>query len=236
MLEGLVAQQPGCVVFAVDDLVGASPELLLRKCGDHFQSAPIAGTAAPEEMAAVVGSEKDLHEHEFVIAAMREALSRVGADVDEIGAPEVEVLADVAHLITHISGRSPASSLELAQALHPTPAVAGTPTAQAVAVQRDLEGFDRGMYVGPVGWVGTCVVMGNGCWPCDRRNSMGLQRPCSPGRALSWEVTRTRSGPRPNRNWHRCAEPWRLVLRQAPFVEAYGAGFALLFSQRELVI
>lgn len=161
VLANLVSQQPGCVVFAVDDVVGASPELLVRKSGDQFESAPIAGTAAPEEMADLARSEKDLHEHEFVIAAMREALARFGAHVDEIGAPEVEVLADVAHLITHISGRSPATSLELAQALHPTPAVAGTPTAQAVAVQRDLEGFDRGIYAGPVGWVDAC---GDGEW------------------------------------------------------------------------
>lgn len=169
VLANLRAQQPGCVVFAVQDFVGASPELLIRTRGDRFESAPIAGTAATTETVSLAASSKDLHEHEFVIAAMRETFARLGAEVDEIGTPVVEVLADVAHLITHISGRSSASALELARVLHPTPAVAGTPTDAALVVQREIEGFDRGIYAGPIGWTD---ASGDGEWMLALRSAL----------------------------------------------------------------
>ena len=70
----------------------------------------------------------------------------------------------VAHLATPIRGRlaAPApSALELARRLHPTPAVGGTPRAAALDAIRALEGFDRGRYAGPVGWVD---ARGDGEW------------------------------------------------------------------------
>ncbi len=161
VLANLRVQQPGCVVFAVDEVVGASPELLIRKHGEQFESAPIAGTAGIEHAASLAASAKDLREHEFVVAAMRNAFDGLDATVDSVGEPVVEVLADVAHLITRISGRCTASAFELARGLHHTPAVAGTPTAAALTSQRALEGFDRGIYAGPVGWVD---ASGNGEW------------------------------------------------------------------------
>ena len=71
---------------------------------------------------------------------------------------------NVWHLSTRIRGslRAPApSALDLVAALHPTPAVGGTPPAVALDLLHQLENFDRGAYAGPVGWVDAA---GDGTW------------------------------------------------------------------------
>jgi menaquinone-specific isochorismate synthase len=86
------------------------------------------------------------------------------ADLHADAVPEVAVFGPVAHLATPIRGRlsTPApSALELARLLHPTPAVGGTPRRAALDAIRELEGFDRGRYAGPVGWVD---ARGDGEW------------------------------------------------------------------------
>ena len=96
--------------------------------------------------------------------AIADALGRVCHDLEVGMVPDVAVFGPVAHLATPIRGQliDPApSALELARLLHPTPAVGGTPRAAALAAIRALEGFDRGRYAGPVGWVD---ARGNGEW------------------------------------------------------------------------
>jgi menaquinone-specific isochorismate synthase len=152
-------------VFAADGLVGATPELLVRRRGASVMSRPMAGTIARGATdegdraaeATLAASVKDGLEHRLVVDAVVVGLRASGVDVTTVRGPEVARLATVSHLATTIAGtvdlRSARSALELALALHPTPAVAGAPLDTALAALQDLETFDRGRYAGPVGWV-----------------------------------------------------------------------------------
>lgn len=164
VLERLRALYPACVVFFIDGFLGASPELLVERTGRVVRSHPLAGTYprsgdphADELLAAeLVASVKDQREHRFVIDDIDRVLRPLCSDLDVPSMPTIMQLRNVLHLGTEICGslRSPApSALELAAALHPTPAVAGTPTAEALAWLDDNEGLRRGRYAGPVGWV-----------------------------------------------------------------------------------
>lgn len=154
-------------------LVGASPELLVSRHGDALESHPLAGTAArhadPRRDARAADdlaeSAKDLTEHGYVVEAIREALTPLCSELHVPERPSVTATPVAWHLGTRITGRlaSPdTTALTLATALHPTPAVCGTPTAAAAAVIADLESRpDRGFYAGAVGW---CDAAGDGRW------------------------------------------------------------------------
>jgi len=153
VLETLHATQPGCVVYADGGFVGASPELLVRRTGDAVVARPMAGTGL--DAAALVRSEKDAREHRFVVDSVCEALTPTCTEVEADGPAPVE-LADMTHLATTITARlrdHETSAVDLALALHPTPAVAGTPRAPALAAIRRLEPAARDLYAGPCGWV-----------------------------------------------------------------------------------
>ncbi len=162
VLTHLAARYPGCWTFAVDGLVGATPELLVRLRGGQVSSRALAGTTWPhdgvdaQELAAeLLASGKDREEHGFAVASLVEAMRTVCTDVraDDV---EVLTLRNVAHLATRVHGALAdrgAGVLDVAAALHPTAAVGGTPTAVAVALIAELETMDRGRYAGPVGWV-----------------------------------------------------------------------------------
>ena len=159
ILHRLRTQQPGCIVYAHDHLVGASPELLVRRTGRTVESRPLAGTAPPgtdaDALAALVASAKDAHEHRLVVDAVRAVLAPCCSHL-AVPEPVVERFATLMHLATEVRGEltEPAlDALTLARRLHPTPAVGGTPTDAALAAIRRLEPFDRGAYAGPVGWV-----------------------------------------------------------------------------------
>jgi menaquinone-specific isochorismate synthase len=166
--------QGGCFVFAADGLVGATPELLVRRRAGSVTSRPMAGTVArgstPETdrvaEAALAASAKDGLEHRLVVEAVVDGLRGRGVDVTSVTGPQVARLATMSHLATTIAGHveptslSP-SALDLACALHPTPAVGGAPRDAALAMLRELETFDRGRYAGPVGWVDG---RGDGAW------------------------------------------------------------------------
>lgn len=153
VLETLHATQPGCVVYADDGFVGASPELLVRKTGDAVVARPMAGTGL--DAAELVRSEKDAREHGFVVDAVCDALTRTCTEVTATGPAPVE-LTDVIHLATTITARvrsAEVSAVDLALALHPTPAVAGTPRVAALKAIQRLEPAPRDRYAGPCGWV-----------------------------------------------------------------------------------
>ena len=164
VLERLRALYPACVVFSVDGFLGASPELLVERRGTAVRSHPLAGTFprsgdphADEVLAAeLVASVKDQREHRFVIDEIDRVLRPRCSVLDVPSAPSIMQLRNVLHLGTEIAGTlagDPPSALELAAALHPTPAVAGTPTDDALAWLDRHEGMTRGRYAGPVGWV-----------------------------------------------------------------------------------
>jgi menaquinone-specific isochorismate synthase len=163
LLAPLARAYPGCWTFAVDGLVGATPELLVRRTGDHVVSRVLAGTTArgsdavvdAQHAAELLASDKDRVEHELAVRSVSDALGPFCSDLVVPRAPEVVRLANVQHLQTDITGRlaNGESALDLAAALHPTAAVCGTPTGRARAAIRELEDMDRGRYAGPVGWI-----------------------------------------------------------------------------------
>jgi menaquinone-specific isochorismate synthase len=163
VLSSLAHQYPTCWTFSVAGLVGATPELLVRRTGDLVTSRVLAGTVrsqgnatADADMAQVLlHSEKDLAEHEYAVRSVARALAAHCTDLDVPAHPHVLPLANVQHLATDVTGRlaDDVPVLALAALLHPTAAVCGTPTERALATIRELEGMDRGRYAGPVGWV-----------------------------------------------------------------------------------
>jgi len=171
LLHHLADRYDSCFTFAVDGLVGATPELLVRRTGDRVDSRVLAGTvrrrgdkAADARLAeGLLASTKDLEEHAFAVRSVTEVLARHCASLTVPAHASVLSLANVQHLATDITGRlaDDASALALAGQLHPTAAVCGTPTEAAFTVIRELEGMDRGRYAGPVGWVDS---RGDGEW------------------------------------------------------------------------
>jgi menaquinone-specific isochorismate synthase len=171
LLRWLAARYPGCFTFACDGLVGATPELLIRKDGWEVSSLVLAGTtprgATQAEDSALartlLGSAKENEEHEYAAASLRDTLSPLCAAMYVTPRPELIRLPNVQHLGTRVRGTLAAarSALTLVATVHPTAAVGGTPTDAAVEVIRELESMDRERYAGPVGWVD---ADGNGEW------------------------------------------------------------------------
>jgi menaquinone-specific isochorismate synthase len=153
VLRTLRDAQPGCIVYADEGFVGASPELLVRRTGTTVTSRPMAGTG--EDPRQLLASAKDGREHAIVVEAVAAALRDVCADLT-IDGPAGVRLATVSHLATTITGTAPVSApsaVALARRLHPTPAVGGWPSGPALAALRQLEPGTRGRYAGPCGWV-----------------------------------------------------------------------------------
>jgi menaquinone-specific isochorismate synthase len=176
LLHRLADRYPDCYTFACAGLVGATPELLIRRQDDDISSLVLAGTTArgrdaDEDRALgamLLSSAKETEEHEYAVAGVRATLAPLCDELRVDGRPSLMRLANVQHLATAISGRlAPArqdtdhSVLALVAALHPTGAVCGTPTEVAMELIRELEGMDRGRYAGAVGWVD---ARGNGEW------------------------------------------------------------------------
>lgn len=164
LLHGLAARYPSCWTFAVDGLVGATPELLLRRRGDEVSSQVLAGTTWPHAGAdsgalavELLSSAKDRAEHRYAVESLAHTLRPFCSELTVADEPAVLALRNVLHLASEVRGRLDARAtplLDLAGAVHPTAAVGGTPTTAAVRVIGELEAMDRGRYAGPVGWVG----------------------------------------------------------------------------------
>src|SRR5215472_5515972 len=175
LLARLADRYPDCYTFGCDGLVGATPELLIKRADNTLDSLVLAGTMArggtPESDealgAALLASAKDRDEHQYAVADVRAALQPLCADLVIDEEPSLLRLPNVQHLATWVHGRLAAgqaasySALALAAAQHPTAAVCGTPAEAAMELIRDLESMERGRYAGPVGWVD---ARGNGEW------------------------------------------------------------------------
>ena len=169
VLSHLEAATPGCYHFAVrpaggSAFVGASPERLFRRAGRTVVSEAVAGTRPRGDTEAederlrkeLLQNPKERREHAFVEEAIRDELEQVCTTVQNPNGTGELALARGRHLHSRITGtlRSETSTMDLLEVLHPTPAVGGVPTDNAVAAIRAQEPFDRGWYAGPVGWVG----------------------------------------------------------------------------------
>ncbi|WP_414896719.1 isochorismate synthase [Rhodovulum sp. YEN HP10] len=167
-----VALPPDARTGAPRHLVGATPELLLRKRGDSVVSHPLAGSARrcddPEEDAraanALARSEKDRREHGLVVEYILDTLAPWCKSLGTPGGMALAATRSMWHIGTRIEGRLKAPgtpAILLAAALHPTPAVCGLPCARAARLIRELEPVARDFYAGTVGW---CDRRGDGDW------------------------------------------------------------------------
>jgi menaquinone-specific isochorismate synthase len=158
-------------VFAVDGLVGATPEMLVRLEKGLVTSRVLAGTIRRTGddghdlalAASLARSSKDLEEHEYAVRSVADALRPHCSSINVPESPFVLHLSNVMHLATDVAGvlGDQTTSLALAASLHPSAAVCGTPTEAADTVIAELEDMDRGRYAGPVGWMDAA---GDGEW------------------------------------------------------------------------
>jgi menaquinone-specific isochorismate synthase len=172
VLGRLQRSYPSCHLFAHGGFVGASPELLVSRLDDIVRCQPMAGTAPRSAdpstdarlAASLLSSAKDREEHQITIDMVHDTLLPWCSYLDWEPEPHIAAMANVQHLATRMEGRlsdPPASVVELMAALHPTPAVGGSPRAAALEMIDRLEELDRGCFGGPVGWVDG---QGNGEW------------------------------------------------------------------------
>jgi salicylate biosynthesis isochorismate synthase/menaquinone-specific isochorismate synthase len=166
ILDALRSAFPACYCYCVGTpelaLVGASPELLVRRDGERAQTVALAGTTRRSADPAVddhlgeqlLRSDKDRGEQRIVSERIERALDPVSLWVAAADEPVLAKVQNVQHLATPIRAQlaEPIPLLELAGRLHPTPAVGGEPNAAAQPLIPALEGLDRGWYAGAVGW------------------------------------------------------------------------------------
>ncbi len=167
----LAASYPDTWTYAVDGVVGASPETLVTASRGTVTARVLAGTAPRGDDSeadaaaalALVTSDKDQDEHRYAVRSLVRTLRPHVSALAASDEPFLLKLPNVWHLATDVEATlaGDASTLDLVAALHPTAAVAGTPTEAASAVIRRLEPFDRGRYAGAVGWVD---AYGDGEW------------------------------------------------------------------------
>lgn len=163
-LEHLATRFATTWTFSVDGMIGASPEMLLQLREREVFSRVLAGTARRranmdqselEQLADWLrGSPKNSREHQLAAASAVKALTPLTEQL-RVSEPFALTLPNVIHLATDIYGQvaGDTGALALVEALHPTAAVCGTPTAAAAQLIGELEGMDRERYAGPVGWV-----------------------------------------------------------------------------------
>jgi menaquinone-specific isochorismate synthase len=168
MLNGLRQRFPDCYAFSFangrgQSFIGASPERLVRASKGVLETEALAGSirrgaGASEDAAlaaALLASEKDLREHRDVLDDIVARLTPLGLALEYAAKPQLRRLANVQHLDTPVRAVLPEAVrlLDVLAALHPTPAVGGSPREAAVARIRELEGFPRGLYAGALGWL-----------------------------------------------------------------------------------
>jgi isochorismate synthase len=157
---------PSCFVFCVGrgdaTFVAASPELLVRREGQRVSTIALAGSTRRSADPAVdahlgeqlMRDESYREEHAIVARRIERTLNRYAIWVATAPEPALVRIANIQHLATPIRAQlaAPVEAIELAGLMHPTPAVGGEPSNQALELIPALEGLDRGWYSGPVGW------------------------------------------------------------------------------------
>jgi isochorismate synthase len=210
-LRRLALSAPESTVYAFRregrTFLGATPERLVRTEGRTFRTVAVAGTVGRGADVAeddalgqqLLASEKDHEEHAIVVSSIRDLLAPIADTLEVATGPALMRLRFVQHLVTEISGTVPDGQglLALGERLHPTPAVGGSPREAALAMIDEHEGFERGWYAGPIGWLGAdgdgelCVALR--CGLVDRTNATlfagcGIVADSDP--ALEWEESR----------------------------------------------
>ena len=232
VLRRMAAEEPAATAFLFGTpdgaFVGASPELLVSRRGRHVRSHPLAGTAARgrERAEGLLGSAKDLEEHELVVADIAGVLDPRCTELFVPGGPSLVALHSMSHLGTRIEGRliaeggRPPSALELVAALHPTPAVGGVPLADALELIEALEPGPRGAWAGPVGWLD---ARGDGDWVVGLRSAI-----ISGSTAVLWAGAGIVAASDPE------AELEETAVKLAPVLEGLAPGGATLLERCSL--
>ncbi len=186
LLERLRQSYPSCFRFLVEPtgeaaFLGATPELLVTLDGDAVETTALAGSVGrgdtPEADAELAQRLRDSgklrREQQLVTDAVADRLAAFG-DV-AVGDRSVRKLSNIQHLNTPITAtvEDGAHVLDVAEALHPTPAVGGLPPAAALDVIRETESFDRGWYAAPVGWFD---ADGDGTFAVGLRSALAADR------------------------------------------------------------
>ncbi|MEI6406249.1 MAG: isochorismate synthase [Actinomycetes bacterium] len=166
LIQRLQSEYPSTWVFLVSNLIGATPELLVRLSKALVTSRVLAGTIRKTNdeqkdfalAASLAKSSKDLEEHEYAVRSVADVLAPVCSSINVPDSPFVLHLSNVMHLATDVTGvvnesASPVDIFTLLEKLHPSAAVCGTPTKIAEALISEIEGMDRSRYAGPVGWI-----------------------------------------------------------------------------------
>jgi menaquinone-specific isochorismate synthase len=174
LLQRLAARYPGCFTFACDGMIGATPELLVRRADREVSALVLGGTLPRGEDPAedealgeeLLASAKNNEEHAYAVVSIREALAPLCETLEVDARPALLKFPNLQHLGTRVRGTlagggTPKSALALAAAMHPPAAVCGTPAGVALDLIRELEHMNRERYAGPVGWVD---AEGNGEW------------------------------------------------------------------------
>jgi isochorismate synthase len=196
VLRRLRTAEPTCTVFAMPTpdgtFFGASPELLVARHEARVTCHPLAGTVPRGTTARndadaqgwLAGSDKERAEHRYVVDDIAGVLAPLCEELTVPETPSLVAFRSVAHLGTRIAGRLAAplpTILRLLERLHPTPAVGGTPRAEALAAIAAGEPDDRGYWAGPVGWAD---AHGDGEWVIGIRSALLHAADATPGNAV----------------------------------------------------
>lgn len=161
ILQRLLGRRDGSVCFALrkgsSTFLGATPERLVSRKGSLILTEALAGSAAANDPLAVeslISDRKNQLEHSLVVREIVSRLKALGAEIGEAGMPTLRRFGPLVHLQTSLMARKLGAPhvLQLAEHLHPTPAVGGVPRQQALEFIRNHETFDRGRYASPIGW------------------------------------------------------------------------------------
>lgn len=166
-LKDLMESQPTSYIFAYEKLqncfIGATPERLVKVEHNELLSTCLAGTAPrgkTENEDSELGyqllhDQKNLEEHNFVVQMIRKSIEEFCVDMQIPDKPVLYKLRNLQHLYTPVRGvfQEGYSIFDVIKKLHPTPALGGEPTEDAITYIREYELLDRGWYGAPFGWV-----------------------------------------------------------------------------------
>ena len=163
MLARLARAYPSTWVYHLEDVVGASPEMLAQTEDGRVYSRVLAGSRPVADdgeldevdRRAFRTDAKERSEHAFAVDSVIERLEGVAEELEVSPEPFVLRLPGLEHLASDVSARlrEGTTSLDVASRLHPSAAVSGTPREDADEIIADLEPHDRGGYASPVGWM-----------------------------------------------------------------------------------
>ena len=163
MLARLARAYPSTWVYHLEDVVGASPEMLAQTEDGRVYSRVLAGSRPVADdgeldevdRRAFRTDAKERSEHAFAVDSVIERLEGVAEELEVSPEPFVLRLPGLEHLASDVSARlrEGTTSLDVASRLHPSAAVSGTPRDDADEIIADLEPHDRGGYASPVGWM-----------------------------------------------------------------------------------